>query len=179
MYKVKLYCYPILDNNTYSETNKTYEILADYNNLEGTICVFLNSLIECEELDKMYKIHIDVFNYNTGILHKDLNYIVYLDKKGCTIIDDFGKFRDIKAGDIVRHFKYEYLKLSDRKKNVFTYKVLGNAIHTETNEKMIIYQALYEPFETYTRPYDMFMGEADSEKYPNTNQVFRFYKVNL
>lgn len=60
----------------------------------------------------------------------------------------------LRAGTIVRHFKGKL------------YQVVGIAIHTETAEEMVIYQALYPPFTTYARPKDMFMSKVDEEKYP-------------
>ena len=60
---------------------------------------------------------------------------------------------------------------------MYIYKVLDFGIHSETKEKYVIYQGLYEPFDTYIRPYDMFMSEVDHEKYPDIKQVFRFAKV--
>lgn len=60
----------------------------------------------------------------------------------------------LRAGTIVRHFKGKL------------YQVVGIAVHTETAEEMVIYQALYPPFTTYARPKDMFMSKVDEEKYP-------------
>ena len=65
-------------------------------------------------------------------------------------------------GKKVKHFKgKEYL-------------VLGEAEHTETGEKMVIYKALYGECKTYSRPKEMFMEKVDSEKYPDVKQVWRF-----
>lgn len=36
------------------------------------------------------------------------------------------------------------------------YAVIGEAIHTETEEKLVVYRALYEPYTIWVRPYDMF-----------------------
>lgn len=179
MYKFKLYCYPLLDNNTYQEiAASVYECDDDYNTFtEQLLEHFLWFLLIDQERNHLHKVHIDVFDEN-NVYYTDFNYIVYLKDAKCFIVEDITKFRDIKIGDIVRHFKYEYLKLEDRNKNMFTYKVLGFGTHTETEEKMVIYQALYAPFEIYIRPYEMFMAEIDHEKYPNSKQVFRFYKVN-
>lgn len=58
------------------------------------------------------------------------------------------------------------------------YEVLGTAIHSETKEKMVVYQAMYGTHEIYVRPYDMFFSEVDHEKYPNVTQKMRFERIN-
>lgn len=80
----------------------------------------------------------------------------------------------IKVGDIVRHFKHEFESLNPQD---YYYKILAFAKHTETGEKLVIYQALYEPFEVYARPYDMFMSKVDKKKYPYIEQEYRLEKV--
>lgn len=85
----------------------------------------------------------------------------------------------INIGDIVKHFKRE---LCDNKL-LYVYKVLAFAKHTETGERYVVYQALYDSDEmgvhygVYCRPYDMFMSEVDHEKYPNIIQKYRFEKI--
>lgn len=81
---------------------------------------------------------------------------------------------EINVGDLVRHFKRENV---DQNTNEYLYKVLAFAQHTETKEKLVIYQALYAPFKICARPYDMFMSEVDRAKYPNITQRFRFEKI--
>ena len=83
----------------------------------------------------------------------------------------------IHTGDIVQHFKRETLSPEDRNANKYLYKVLGVAAHSETREKYIVYQALYDDFGMYIRPYEMFMSEVDREKYPNIKQKYRFEKI--
>ncbi len=82
-------------------------------------------------------------------------------------------------GDVVQHFKRE-LYVNDTTSTMYLYKILNIAEHTETGEKLVIYQALYctedKSFGIYARPYDMFMSEVDHNKYPNVKQKYRFEK---
>ena len=82
--------------------------------------------------------------------------------------------RDILVGDIVQHFKREWVSPETSE---YLYKVLAFAQHTETGEKLVIYQAMYPPFKICARPYDMFMSEVDREKYPEIRQKYRFEKL--
>ena len=82
--------------------------------------------------------------------------------------------REFAPGTKVQHFKREIISDEERAEDKFLYMILGTAIHSETREKMMIYQALYGDKETYVRPYDMFMSEVDHEKYPDIMQKYRF-----
>ena len=84
--------------------------------------------------------------------------------------------RDIRVGDIVRHFKREWVS---QETSEYMYKVIAFAQHTETGEKLVIYQAMYAPFKICARPYAMFMSEVDREKYPDIRQKYRFEKVEV
>ena len=84
--------------------------------------------------------------------------------------------RDICVGDIVQHFKREWVSADTSE---YLYKVLAFAHHTETGERLVIYQALYAPFKVCARPYAMFMSEVDREKYPDIRQKYRFEKVKV
>ena len=85
--------------------------------------------------------------------------------------NDTEPLREIHVGDIVRHFKREWVSEESTK---YLYKVLAFAEHTETDEKLVIYQAMYAPFKICARPYDMFMSEVDHQKYPGVRQHWRF-----
>ena len=85
--------------------------------------------------------------------------------------------RRLHAGDIVRHFKRETLSEEDKERNIYLYKIVGLAKHTETKEMVVVYQSLYGDFDMFVRPYEMFIGKVDKEKYPDIKQVYRFEKV--
>lgn len=82
--------------------------------------------------------------------------------------------RMFQPGDIVQNFKRETTDLSDQR---YLYQVLGIAVHSETGEQLMIYQALYPPFGVWARPLEMFLGRVDKEKYPGIRQEYRFEKV--
>lgn len=84
--------------------------------------------------------------------------------------------RIINIGDIVQHFKNE-LNLPDGCK--YLYKVIAFAQHSESGEKLVVYQALYYPYKTCARPYEMFMSEVDRGKYPMIKQKYRFEKIEI
>lgn len=67
-----------------------------------------------------------------------------------------------RQGDVFRHFKGKY----------YTVHVLAH--HSETNETLVIYKAMYGRGKVCARPVDMFMSEVDHDKYPDVEQKYRF-----
>lgn len=82
--------------------------------------------------------------------------------------------REFKVGEIVKHFKREFV---DQSTTEYLYRIVAFAHHSETDEQLVIYEALYPPFKVCARPYAMFMSEVDREKYPEVQQQYRFERL--
>lgn len=74
--------------------------------------------------------------------------------------------QEILVGRYYRHFRGNI------------YKVIGIATHSETEEKMVVYQAQYGEHRLFVRPYHLFAEEIDCTQYPEATQKYRFELVD-
>ncbi len=72
--------------------------------------------------------------------------------------------RDLNSskGKIFRHFKGDL------------YLLIDFVTHSETQETMVLYKALYKNCGLFVRPYDMFIEEVPLDKPNPTGQKYRF-----
>ena len=70
--------------------------------------------------------------------------------------------RELKIGGKYRHYKEK------------DYVVLGVAKHSETLEKLVVYQAQYDDKPIWVRPYEMFLGEVEIDG----KMVTRFREID-
>ena len=57
------------------------------------------------------------------------------------------------------------------------YLVTDIAVHSETEEPMVIYKSFDNPELVWCRPLSMFMSEVDHEKYPDVKQIMRIERI--
>ena len=78
----------------------------------------------------------ELIGFNPTVIHGDLS-----------VFD----IKEIKVGDKLMHYKGG------------EYKVVSIAEHTETNEKLVVYQALYGENKIWARPYSMFFDKIEGK----------------
>lgn len=75
--------------------------------------------------------------------------------------------RKIKIKTIYRHFKGDY------------YLVEDVAMDSETGEDVVVYRQLYGENRLFVRKLEMFLSEVDKEKYPQSEQRYRFEECEI
>ena len=76
-----------------------------------------------------------------------MNFLIQVGAKGILVV--LAENKMILEGKRYRHFKGK------------EYKILAIAEHSETAEKLVVYKALYPPYQTWARPVKMFEEEVD------------------
>lgn len=77
-------------------------------------------------------------------------------------VETLEKLKENMVGRRYKHFKGR------------TYIVNDIAVHTESDEIMVIYKYFTDPFVTWCRPLSMFTSDVDRIKYPDVKQKKRF-----
>lgn len=73
---------------------------------------------------------------------------------------DKNENRKFEPFDIVKHFKRDQQATLDPSSLLYYYKIVGDGIDVETNEMVMIYEALYWPYQKFVRKYDEFMEDV-------------------
>lgn len=82
-------------------------------------------------------------------------------------------------GDIIQHFKRTMISKEDAVHDKYLYTFLGYARHTESNDVVAVYRAIYpiqDSINVFVRPLDMFMSKVDMKAYPDSKQEYRFVR---
>lgn len=77
-------------------------------------------------------------------------------------VETLEKLKENMAGRRYKHFKGRIYIVNDI------------AVHTESDEIMVIYKCFTDPFVTWCRPLSMFTSDVDRIKYPDVKQKKRF-----
>ncbi len=72
--------------------------------------------------------------------------------------------KDVVVNGVYRHFKGNIIK------------VISLATNTENLEPMVVYKHINDD-NIWVRPKNMFLSKVDKNKYPNTEQEYRFELV--
>ncbi len=75
------------------------------------------------------------------------------------------RMKDSVVGYRYRHFKGG------------VYIVTDLAVHSETEEPVVIYRNFNDPTLVWCRPLSMFFSEVDKKKYPDVKQLMRFERI--
>jgi len=84
------------------------------------------------------------------------------------LINKMISIEDFETNMIYRHYK----------KGKYYY-VMDIALNTETSEFMVVYHALYGDYETYVRPFSMFVEKLNEVEELMYNQKYRFVPVTM
>ena len=84
---------------------------------------------------------------------------------------------ELRPGDVVQHFKRGMTNSDDH--NAYLYKIICEAIHTETKEPMVVYQALYGDCATVQKKCSSKKSIPKNTRMPNRNTGLKNMRESL
>lgn len=83
----------------------------------------------------------------------------------------------LPIGTIVKHFKHEMCSLEDQCQNRYIYRIEGYARDADSEDIVVVYRAMYPPFQLWIRKVSEFYRSVDTTKYPDIHQDWIYEEV--
>lgn len=84
----------------------------------------------------------------------------------------------MKKQQLAEQYKKEMVGFRYRHFKGGVYLVTDIAVHSESDDLMVIYKSFDNTAYVWARPLEMFLSEVDHEKYPEVEQKMRFEKMS-
>lgn len=81
-------------------------------------------------------------------------------------------------GQIIKSFKREFVSVQEQSQNMHLYEVISIAKNTDTGEDMLVYKALFRPFDVFCSPISICTAPIKNDEFIMINQKHCFEPWN-